>query len=61
LRGAKHRDDRFLAVGVVARDVEELAGRARHAVSESVDKERARRVVLERQYGVIVGRTGSSV
>jgi hypothetical protein len=61
LRGAKHRDDRFLAVGMVARDVEELAGCAKHAVSELVDKERARHVILERQYGVIVGRTGSSV
>jgi hypothetical protein len=58
LRGVERRGDRLLAIGVVARDVEELTGRARHAASESVDEGRARRAVLERQDGVIVGRTG---
>jgi hypothetical protein len=42
---------------VVARNVEELAGRARHAAPESVDEGRASRVVLERRDGDIVGRT----
>jgi hypothetical protein len=36
LRGVEQRGDRFLAIGVVARDVEKLAGRVRHAVSLSV-------------------------
>jgi hypothetical protein len=58
LRGVKHRNDRFLAIGVIARDVEELASRARHAAPEPVDEGRARRAVLERRDGVIVGRTG---
>jgi hypothetical protein len=35
LRGVERRGDRFLAVGVVARDVEELASRAGHAAPES--------------------------
>jgi hypothetical protein len=43
---------------VVARDVEELAGRVRHAVPESVDEGCACRVVLERRDGVVVGRAG---
>jgi hypothetical protein len=42
---------------VVGRNVEELAGRARHAMPKSVDEGRARRAILERQDGVIVGRT----
>jgi hypothetical protein len=42
---------------VVAHDVEELAGRARHAASESVDEGCARRAVLERRDGVVVDRT----
>jgi hypothetical protein len=58
LRGVERRDDRFLTVGVVVRDVEELAGRARHAASESVDEGRAHRAILERRDGVVVGRTG---
>jgi hypothetical protein len=58
LRGAQRRGDRFLAVGVVARDVEELVGRARHAVPESVDEGRARRAVLEHRDGVVVCRAG---
>jgi hypothetical protein len=58
LRGVEHRGDRFLTVDVVARDVEELAGCARHAAPESVDEGRACRVVLERRDGVVVGRTG---
>jgi hypothetical protein len=43
---------------VIAHDVEELAGRARHAAPKSVDEGRARRAVLERRDGVIVSRTG---
>jgi hypothetical protein len=58
LRGVEYRGDCFLVVGVVARDVEEFARRARHAVPESVDELRACRAVLEHRYGVIVGRTG---
>jgi hypothetical protein len=57
LRGVEHRGDRFLAVGVVARNVKELASRAGHVVPESVDEGRARRAVLERRDGVVVGRT----
>jgi hypothetical protein len=58
LRGVERRGDRFLTIGVVARDVQELAGCSRHAVSESVDEGRVRRVVLERRDGVIVAHTG---
>jgi hypothetical protein len=58
LRGVERRGDRFFTVGVVARDVEELAGRARHAAPESVDDGRARRAILERRNGIIVSRTG---
>jgi hypothetical protein len=61
LWGVERRGDRFFTVGVVARDVEELVGRARHVTPESVDEGRARRAVLERRNGVVVGRTGSSV
>jgi hypothetical protein len=64
LRGVQRCGDRLLAVGVVARNVEELAGRARHAAPESVDEGRARRAILECRDGVIVGRVvapGSSV
>jgi hypothetical protein len=57
LKGVEHRGDRFLAVGVVARDVEELAGHARHASPESMDEGRARRAVFERRDDVVVGRT----
>jgi hypothetical protein len=46
LRGVKRRSDRFLAIDVVARDVEEFANCARLAVPESVDEGRARRAVL---------------
>jgi hypothetical protein len=48
MRGVERRSDRFFTVGVVARDVEELVGRARHVTPESVDEGRARRAVLER-------------
>jgi hypothetical protein len=58
LRGIECRGDRFLAVDVITRDVEELVGRARHAASKSVDEGRARRAVLECRDGVVVGRTG---
>jgi hypothetical protein len=58
LRGVERHGDRFLAVGVVARDVEELTGCARHAASESVNEGRARRAVLECRDGVVVDRTG---
>jgi hypothetical protein len=37
LRGIERRGNHFLVVGVVARDVEELVGHARHAEFESVD------------------------
>jgi hypothetical protein len=50
--------DRFLAVSVVARDVEELAGRTRHAAPETMDERGAGRAILERRDGVVVGRTG---
>jgi hypothetical protein len=43
---------------MVARDVEELASRTRHAAHESVDKGHARHAILERRDGVIVGHTG---
>jgi hypothetical protein len=43
---------------VVARDVEELAGRARHAAPKSLDEGHARCAVLECRDGVVVGRTG---
>jgi hypothetical protein len=56
VRGVQCRGDRFLAVGVVARDVEEPTGRARHAAPESMDEGRARCAILKRQDGVIVGR-----
>jgi hypothetical protein len=42
---------------VIARDVEELAGCARHAAPESMDEGRTRHAVLERRDGVVVGRT----
>jgi hypothetical protein len=58
LRGVKRRDNHFLTVSVIARDVEELVSRARHAVPEPVDEGRARRAMLERRDGVVVGRTG---
>jgi hypothetical protein len=58
LRGVERRGDRFLIAGTVARDVEELAGRAGHAAPESVDEGRARRAVLERRDGGIIDRTG---
>jgi hypothetical protein len=43
---------------VVAHDVEEFASRARHAAPEPVDEGRARRAVLERRDGIVVGGTG---
>jgi hypothetical protein len=58
LRGAERRSDRFLAVGVVARDVEELASHSRHAALESMDEGCAARVVREHLDDVVVGRTG---
>jgi folate-dependent phosphoribosylglycinamide formyltransferase PurN len=58
LRGVKRCGDRFLAIGVVARDVKELAGCTRHAVPESMDEGCACHVVLQRRDGVIVSRTG---
>jgi hypothetical protein len=57
LRSVECCGDRFLAVGVVARDVEELAGRSKHAMYESVDEGRACRAILERRDGVVVSRT----
>jgi hypothetical protein len=58
LRGVERRGNRFLAVGVVSRDIEELASRAGHATPESMDEGRARHAVLERRDGVVVSRTG---
>jgi hypothetical protein len=58
LKDVERRGDRFLAVGMVARDVKELVGRARHVAPESMEEGRARRAVLERRDGVVVGRTG---
>jgi hypothetical protein len=58
LRGIERRGDCFLAVSVVARDVEELAGCSRHAAPESMDEGCAGRVILERRDGVIVSHTG---
>jgi hypothetical protein len=58
LKGVEHHGDRFLAIGMVARDVKELAGRARHAALELVDDGCARCAVLEHRDGVVVGRTG---
>jgi hypothetical protein len=58
LKGIKRRGVCFLTVGMVARDVEKLASRARHAAPESMDEGRARRAVLECRDGVVVGRTG---
>jgi hypothetical protein len=50
--------DRFLAVCMVARNVEELQGRTRHAASESVDEGGAGRAILKCRDGTIVGCTG---
>jgi hypothetical protein len=58
LRGVERSGDRFIAIGVVARDVEELVSHAGHAAPESVDEGRACRAVLECRDGFIVGRIG---
>jgi hypothetical protein len=58
LRGVERRNNCLLAISMVARDVEELAGRARHAAPESVDKGGAGRPVLKRRDGVVVDRAG---
>jgi hypothetical protein len=58
LRGVERCGDRFLAISVVARDVEEPAGRVRHAAPESADEGRAHHAFLQRRDGVIVGRSG---
>jgi hypothetical protein len=42
---------------MITRDVEELAGRTRHAAPESMDEGGACRAILERRDGVVVGRT----
>jgi hypothetical protein len=46
---------------VVARDVEELAGHARHAVPESMDEGRARHAILEAEMVSLSVAPGSSV
>jgi hypothetical protein len=46
---------------VVARDVEELAGHARHAAPESMDERRARRAILEAEMASLSVAPGSSV
>jgi hypothetical protein len=43
---------------MIARDVEELACRRRHAAPESIDEGRARRAVLERRDGIGFGCVG---
>jgi hypothetical protein len=58
LRGVECCGNRLLTVGVVARDVEELMGRAWHATLESVDEGGACHPVLKCRDGVIVGRAG---
>jgi hypothetical protein len=58
LRGVEHGSDRFITVCVVARDVEELPGRTRQAVSESVDEGGVGRAILKRRDGIVVGCTG---
>jgi hypothetical protein len=55
LRSVDCRCDCFLVVCVVAHDVEELSGRTRCAVSESVDEGGTGHAVLECRDGVVVG------
>jgi hypothetical protein len=58
LRGVECCSNHLLAIGVVARDIEELTGRAWHAAPESVYEGGASCLVLKYRDGVIVGRTG---
>jgi hypothetical protein len=58
LRGVQRCGNRFLAIDVVARDVNELTGRARHVMPESVDEGRARHAILKHRDDVVVGRAG---
>jgi hypothetical protein len=61
LRGVERRGDCFLAICMVARDVEELPGCTRHAMFESVDEGGAGHAVLKLQDDIIVGCTVISV
>jgi hypothetical protein len=56
--GVECRGDRFLAIDVVAHDVEELASRMRHAAPKSVNEGRARRAIPEHRDGVVLGCIG---
>jgi hypothetical protein len=58
LRVVEHRGDLFLTVSVIACDVEEFAGRTRHAAPELMDEGCAGRAILEHRDGVVVGHTG---
>jgi hypothetical protein len=58
LGGVERCSYRLLADGMVARDVEELTGRAWHAIPEPVDEGGARRPILKCRDGVVVGRAG---
>jgi hypothetical protein len=57
-RGVEHRGDRFLAICVVARDVDEFPSRTRQAVFKSVNQGSTCRAIFEHRDGVVVGRTG---
>jgi hypothetical protein len=58
MRGVERRSNRLLAVDVVAHDVKDLAGRARHATPKLVYEGGAGRPVLKCRDGVVVGRAG---
>jgi hypothetical protein len=58
LRGVERRDHHLLAVSMVARNVEELTGHTRHSMPEPVDEGGARRPILKRRDGVVIGRAG---
>jgi hypothetical protein len=58
LRGVEHCGDRLLSISMVARDVEELLGRARHAAPEPVDEGGTCHAVVECRDGVVVGCVG---
>jgi hypothetical protein len=58
VRCVQCRGDRFLAVDVVACDVEELTSCARHATPELMDEGGACRAILEHRAGDVVGGAG---
>jgi hypothetical protein len=61
LRGDQRRSYCLLAIGMVARDVEEFTGRARHATLESVDEGGAHRAILKPKMASLSVALGSSV